>query len=106
MSFSLAVPLWRNTTRPPCRCVVVFTYTATPSTTTTNTNATTQHTLLSTGVYGGKGSGPYEPRPWCSNTIPSAYGYVQKVYWHVGFLKYYRVNQVGAVQHHHVLCAI
>lgn len=44
------------------------------------------------GVYG-KNS-PYGQRPWCTQTIPSAYGYVQRVYWLVGFLKYYQLSQV------------
>jgi hypothetical protein len=48
------------------------------------------HTLA--GVYGKEG--PHGQRPWCSQTIPSAYGYVQRVYWLVGFLKYYQWSQV------------
>lgn len=27
--------------------------------------------------------------PWCSQSIPSLYGYVQKAYWDVGFLRFY-----------------
>jgi hypothetical protein len=35
-----------------------------------------------------------QQRPWCSKALPSAYGYVQDVYWNVGFLRYYEWNQV------------
>jgi Gpi18-like mannosyltransferase len=35
-----------------------------------------------------------QPRPWCSKALPSAYGYVQDVYWNVGFLRYYEWSQV------------
>jgi hypothetical protein len=42
------------------------------------------------------GAGVYaeQQRPWCSKLLPSAYGYVQDVYWNVGFLRYYEWNQV------------
>jgi hypothetical protein len=47
---------------------------------------------LAAGLYGE--AGPFQPRPWCNQTVPNAYSYVQKVYWMVGFLKYYEINQV------------
>ena len=33
-------------------------------------------------------------RPWCHDSIPYIYGFVQKEYWGVGFLKYCEVKQV------------
>ena len=33
-------------------------------------------------------------RPWCNDLIPYLYGFVQKEYWGVGFLKYCEVKQV------------
>ncbi|GAQ81452.1 phosphatidylinositol glycan class V [Klebsormidium nitens] len=33
-------------------------------------------------------------QPWCSNTIPYIYGYVQDRYWNVGFLRYFRLQQL------------
>jgi phosphatidylinositol glycan class V len=44
--------------------------------------------VCSAGVYA------EQQRPWCSKRVPSAYGYVQDVYWNVGFLRYYEWNQV------------
>lgn len=41
-----------------------------------------------TGVYA------EQQRPWCSKALPSAYGYVQDVYWNVGFLRYYEWSQI------------
>ncbi len=45
---------------------------------------------------GGSGSGGSSPPVWCSNSVPSLYGYVQKAYWDVGFLRFYRyLNRVS-----------
>lgn len=33
-------------------------------------------------------------RPWCENTVPSIFGYVQSEYWNVGFMKYWTPNNV------------
>jgi hypothetical protein len=47
---------------------------------------------LLAGVYGGAAV-----RPWCHKTLPSAYGYVQDVYWDVGLFKFYRWDQVSVL---------
>lgn len=33
-------------------------------------------------------------RPWCSETIPNIYSFVQDFYWNVGFLRYFRPHQL------------
>ena len=33
-------------------------------------------------------------REWCSLFYPNLYGFVQKEYWKVGFLKYYELKQI------------
>eukprot|EP00775_Hariotina_reticulata_P009449 gene9449-9615_t len=40
------------------------------------------------GTYGGAAV-----RPWCHKALPSAYGYVQDVYWDLGLFKFYRLDQ-------------
>jgi phosphatidylinositol glycan class V len=37
---------------------------------------------------------PEASRPWCSYTVPSIYSWVQKHYWHVGFLSYWTPNNI------------
>lgn len=32
--------------------------------------------------------------PWCLNTVPMAYSYIQSQYWDVGFLKYFELKQI------------
>src|ERR1700761_2840805 len=34
------------------------------------------------------------PRRWCSSIPPTIYSYVQKQYWHVGFLEYWTLSQI------------
>jgi len=34
------------------------------------------------------------PAPWCSNSLPSIYTYVQSKYWGVGFLQYWTPQQL------------
>lgn len=34
------------------------------------------------------------PREWCDRAIPAIYSFVQAHYWNVGFLKYWRVDQI------------
>ncbi|KAK3079828.1 hypothetical protein LTS18_003794 [Coniosporium uncinatum] len=34
------------------------------------------------------------PRPWCVNTAPSIYTFVQRHYWNVGFLRYWTASNV------------
>ncbi|KAG2441008.1 hypothetical protein HXX76_003861 [Chlamydomonas incerta] len=47
------------------------------------------------GTGGGRGgTGPYDwPRPWCSSRLPYVYGFVQSLYWNVGFLRYWTLQQ-------------
>eukprot|EP00198_Chlamydomonas_reinhardtii_P011508 XP_001700845.1 predicted protein [Chlamydomonas reinhardtii] len=48
----------------------------------------------STGGGGGGSTGPYDwPRPWCSSRVPYVYGFVQLLYWNVGFLRYWTLQQ-------------
>ena len=35
-----------------------------------------------------------EPRPWCLDSLPSLYGFVQRHYWNNGFLAYWTMQQV------------
>lgn len=35
-----------------------------------------------------------ESSAWCNASVPLAYSYVQKTYWNVGFLRYYRFQQI------------
>lgn len=37
--------------------------------------------------------GTYD-RPWCNNTLPYLYGFVQSNYWDVGFLRYFQLKQL------------
>lgn len=37
---------------------------------------------------------PEPSRPWCSHMPPSIYSWVQKHYWHVGFLSYWTPNNI------------
>jgi phosphatidylinositol glycan class V len=37
---------------------------------------------------------PEPSRPWCSHIPPSIYSWVQKYYWHVGFLSYWTPNNI------------
>ncbi|KAM0276047.1 hypothetical protein ACHAQH_007133 [Verticillium albo-atrum] len=39
-------------------------------------------------------SGASEPRPWCTNTVPSIYNFVQAHYWGVGFLRYWTLSNL------------
>lgn len=32
--------------------------------------------------------------PWCNNSIPMSYGYIQERYWNVGFLRYFEYKQI------------
>ncbi len=36
-------------------------------------------------------------RPYCNDAIPRIYSFVQRHYWGVGFLEYWRLNQVGCM---------
>ncbi|XP_015123352.1 GPI mannosyltransferase 2 [Diachasma alloeum] len=46
----------------------------------------------------GEDNGLIMPRggfpPWCHYKIPTAYSYIQKHYWNVGFMNYYEVKQI------------
>lgn len=33
-------------------------------------------------------------RPWCSTSLPNIYSFVQSHYWGVGFLQYFKLQQV------------
>lgn len=33
-------------------------------------------------------------RPWCSSSLPDIYSFVQSYYWGVGFLRYFKVQQI------------
>lgn len=33
-------------------------------------------------------------RPWCEETVPNIYSFVQSFYWNVGFLRYFRPHQI------------
>lgn len=35
-----------------------------------------------------------EPRPWCSDRLPSIYSYVQSAYWNVGLFRYWSLQQL------------
>ncbi|CAD6916282.1 unnamed protein product [Tilletia laevis] len=34
------------------------------------------------------------PRPWCEESLPSVYAFVQREYWNVGFLRYWELAQL------------
>ncbi|KAF9582830.1 hypothetical protein BGW38_010701 [Lunasporangiospora selenospora] len=45
-------------------------------------------------LYCGEKRSTLDPRPWCDNTPPLIYNFVQEFYWNVGFMRYYEVKQI------------
>ncbi|CAI5466177.1 unnamed protein product [Closterium sp. Yama58-4] len=37
---------------------------------------------------------PHDVPPWCFDSVPYIYGYVQRKYWDVGFLRYFQLKQL------------
>lgn len=44
--------------------------------------------------YCGGARGQVIGRPWCGKYLPGIYGFVQREYWNVGFLRYYELKQL------------